>query len=129
MDAVLAFLNQAFDWLNLPTVKYAFVLVGGFLWVRNASTINRAYPFVAMVGSIAAGLAKVITAFLANLDAAHTASVASFVASTGASSTTQLIVDAAIGTVLPVIAAVGTHSWWKNALQWLADGYRIRKRP
>lgn len=128
MDAVLVYLNMVFDWLNLPAVKYGFVLVGGYLWTRNAATINRAYPFVAMVGSIAAGLAKVITAFLANLDASHTASVATFVASTGATNTGQLVVDAVFGTVLPVIAAVGTHSWWKNALQWLADGYRIRKR-
>lgn len=119
------YLAAAMDFMNNPTVKYGLGLVGGFLWKKAPGTVNRAYPMVAMVASALLTLSGLLTKFLEGFGT-QPASF-SLAAATGASTVTDAVVALVMGTVLPVIAAVGTHSWWKNVLQWVADGYRIRK--
>jgi len=43
-------------------------------------------------------------------------------------STWSKVLDAIVGTVVPVVVATGVHSGWKNTLEWISQGYMLFKK-
>ena len=121
MEKVAEYLNIALAWLNNPMVKTGMLMVGGWLWKNHSGTVNRAYPMVALVASAMLTASRVLSQLLENIGTQPAALSAAGV-------TGDSLVAVVMSVVVPVVAAVGTHSWWKNVLQWMADGYRIRKQ-
>jgi len=123
MDAFLKALQAVLNAVNEPTIKAALGFVTGMVWTRWPNAQKKAIPFVNFIVSAALGAAQVLLT-VATATGLHTASFAA----ASEASTWSKVLDAIVGTVVPVVIATGVHSGWKNTLEWVSQGYMLFKK-
>jgi len=121
VDGFLKALQAVLNAVNEPTIKAALGFVTGMVWTRWPNAQKKAIPFVNFIVSAALGAAQVLLA-LATATGLHTAVAAA------EPSTWAKVLDAIVGTVVPVVVATGVHSGWKNTLEWISQGYMLFKK-
>ncbi len=108
-------------WLNSPTAKMAWLLVGGFMLKQWPLIVNKAIPFLLLVVST---ITQVLHA--AFPDVAGGTQPAAYVAAAFSSSGGWG--GFLFGSVVPVVLAIGVNSKQKNLFEWAQDGFRILNR-
>ena len=122
MDNVLPAIQAALNWVNDPVHKTVLAMIGGWILNRWPAFINKAIPAVVTAGSILLGVGQLAFAATGAFDAHPANFIAAVAAEAGKPSVGSAILDAVVGTILPVWVATGHYSWGKNLVQWLALG-------
>lgn len=139
MEQVAGWIQAALNFVNEPWVKGAMFAVFGFAWKSHTETITRAIPFLTTVASSALGVSQLIMAVVAAANAAGGGGpislagvqadfIALVAAEAGKPSPWWLVGDFFVGTIIPVWASIGAHSWRKNWAQWAQEGYGLVRR-
>ena len=137
MEKIAEVLQQVLNFLNEPWVKGGMATLFSVGWKTHPATFNRAIPFLVTLGSSLLGVAQVVTAIATAATAVKGAAVAAYAgmpfiavvaAEAGKSSPLWLLLDGLFGTIIPVWASIGAHSWQKNWAQWARDGYGLVRK-
>lgn len=123
-------LQHVLAWLDNPAVKYALVLIGGFLLKRWPAFVNGAIPAVTAIASLLIALLHVIFPDAQAAAPALESALGGAMAQADSVARAMTTAGGAIpwwqalffNGILPWLIAVGTHSGVKNSGQWLTNG-------
>ena len=122
MEAILGYIQTALNWVNDPTHKTILWMIGGWALNRWPAFVNKAIPGVTTAASIILGTAQLIMAAVGAVGAHPANYTAAVLAVAGQPSMGTAVLNAVVGTILPVWIANGHYSWLKNLMEWAAMG-------